>query len=458
MDINLSISSAPSITTDYIVVAIYSASSPTVVADFQSFAAPHTSPRNIIFTGVDAGVYYVRTWQHSTGTVGGTLRHEFVYDPSYSTVEIRLSLFLHVGTTPGMVAGTTSYTATPADGTLDGWDYNIELRQSYGTLEPNVDWQKLVGPTGWELLLLDYTFQPDEVYILHFYPKITVVTPTVVTANLFSDCSIINTDTSLVAADMSKVYLLQSASAILNVTLPDITTVTALKIITFISDGGNQINASIKSFEGGNIQFKNGSRSSVILGQCERVTLFMNDGVWNVFNADGQFSQVGQIINQYNQSTLNSIFADGSLLVRAQYPRLWEYVQTLDATMLISDANWLNVALYNKSRYSTGDGSTTFRIPLLTTYSIMKGVDGSARKAASQELDALKDHQHQETIGTLPSSLFGRGGTYTLGKYAGTGVGNVDLTSHPTDTTGTAITVGPETLVKNTGVYLLILT
>lgn len=55
----------------------------------------------------------------------------------------------------------------------------------------------------------------------------------------------------------------------------------------------------------------------------------------------------------------NDIPSDGQLLSRTDYPELWAYAQMITP---ISDAEWLADPL-NRSQYSTGDGSTTFRVP-----------------------------------------------------------------------------------------------
>ncbi|MDA8518966.1 tail fiber domain-containing protein [Citrobacter sp. Igbk 16] len=53
------------------------------------------------------------------------------------------------------------------------------------------------------------------------------------------------------------------------------------------------------------------------------------------------------------------VTSDGQLLSRALYPELWAYAQMLSP---IPDADWLNNP-QTRARYSTGDGSTTFRVP-----------------------------------------------------------------------------------------------
>ena len=53
------------------------------------------------------------------------------------------------------------------------------------------------------------------------------------------------------------------------------------------------------------------------------------------------------------------VVSDGQLLERAKYPDLWAYAQLLTP---ITDAAWLADA-QQRGKYSTGDGSTTFRVP-----------------------------------------------------------------------------------------------
>ena len=53
------------------------------------------------------------------------------------------------------------------------------------------------------------------------------------------------------------------------------------------------------------------------------------------------------------------VFSDGQLLNRADYPDLWAYAQLLSP---IEDSLWLSNK-FKRSRYSTGDGTTTFRVP-----------------------------------------------------------------------------------------------
>ncbi|ELQ6171696.1 tail fiber protein [Cronobacter dublinensis] len=53
------------------------------------------------------------------------------------------------------------------------------------------------------------------------------------------------------------------------------------------------------------------------------------------------------------------VFADGQLLSRADWPDLWAYAQMIG---VIADSAWVS-DVTQRSKYSGGDGSTTFRVP-----------------------------------------------------------------------------------------------
>lgn len=53
------------------------------------------------------------------------------------------------------------------------------------------------------------------------------------------------------------------------------------------------------------------------------------------------------------------VVSDGQLLNRADWPELWAYAQIIGP---ISDADWL-ADVRNRGKYSSGDGTTTFRVP-----------------------------------------------------------------------------------------------
>jgi hypothetical protein len=462
MDIKFSISPAPGIATDWLVAALYEETAPTTLVQSQGFAAPHTASQNISFTGLNPVPHIVIIYQNAANVAAGTIRHRFIYDPNFIDAEIRSDMVLTADTTPGFISTGLSYT----DATLKDWSFDIE-RRGFGTMEPGVDYSWDNTLTKWTLLDTVDTpqpaIQPGEKFILHFLPRITIATNTGNTvAGLFSSSFDIAGDVTLTAANMGQCGMIAGAGDHLTVTLPSLSAVADNKILGFISEGGSHINAQIKAAGTDAFNFMLGAPSVINMGQAEALWLFKKNGKWNVAWATGNFKTVGDIVEQYSKDpavVLNTVFASGSLLSRTTYARLWKYVQSLDPSEVVNDTDWNNVALNNKGRYSTGDGATTFRIPLLYLDGFMRAVDGVSRKAGSHEELMFPDHRHEETIGLLPASPFGQGTTVRAnGRYGGSANTKGDLTGSPVKTDGSAFNPAPgaENRPANTGIYKLI--
>lgn len=79
---------------------------------------------------------------------------------------------------------------------------------------------------------------------------------------------------------------------------------------------------------------------------------------------------------------------NGGVFSRSEYPQLWSWVQS-QSGYLIAESEWQNEASKNDGPvpfYSTGDGSTTFRVPDLSlptfyyvTYDVSGGLSGGKR-------------------------------------------------------------------------------
>jgi hypothetical protein len=93
-----------------------------------------------------------------------------------------------------------------------------------------------------------------------------------------------------------------------------------------------------------------------------------------LYNNQGSKTLQKQFIGasfQFPPNTLNLgsewIPEEGALILRSAYPRLWEWVQLTQGGQLLSDTDWLLLETNSPngavSVYSSGDGSTTFRVP-----------------------------------------------------------------------------------------------
>lgn len=108
---------------------------------------------------------------------------------------------------------------------------------------------------------------------------------------------------------------------------------------------------------------------------------------------------------------------DGQLLNRATYPDAWTQIQA--SGLLITDTEWLADPT-KRGMYSSGNGTTTFRLPDLngkfagSLGAVFQRGDGalSAAVAGVIQSDALQGHKHSTTLGDS-----------TLGGGAGVGFG-----------------------------------
>lgn len=129
----------------------------------------------------------------------------------------------------------------------------------------------------------------------------------------------------------------------------------------------------------------------------------------------------------------------GALLDRVVYSNLWDYVQALetaDPGILVSDATWLGSS-DNAGLFSTGDGSTTFRIPDFRD--MFSRAKTGSRLLGSYEVDDFKSHDH------------GAGRTDTFGVSGSFGNFTFSNGTIPTNVTG-----GAETRPKNIALMFVI--
>lgn len=116
--------------------------------------------------------------------------------------------------------------------------------------------------------------------------------------------------------------------------------------------------------------------------------------------ADERIPVGGTLIGPYATPMPNFAAMEGQLLVRADFPELWAHAQTHAA--LVSDIDWQ----YSKwGAYSTGDGSTTFRLPdprgsHIRIWDNGKGLD-AGRDLATYDADAVGEHTHDGNGGSF---------------------------------------------------------
>lgn len=183
--------------------------------------------------------------------------------------------------------------------------------------------------------------------------------------------------------------------------------------------------------------------SDIILGNAQGKTVTlrnpdsnMEDKVIDLNNI--QALPIGAILNGYTIFD-NCIVAFGGEFNRADYPKLWAYLQA-NSSLVKTQAQWQTEATANGGIcgfFSSGNGTTTFRVPNLDKAFLRP----DNRGVASYQGDEFKSHIHSSPY----SFGVNVGSTYT-------GLGSSgNLGSNPLSATG-----GAETRPKNIAVLPLI--
>ncbi|WP_432712587.1 hypothetical protein [Pedobacter sp.] len=216
----------------------------------------------------------------------------------------------------------------------------------------------------------------------------------------YAAITLVNASKALSKADVFlKLVVINPGNASIDCTLPALSS----------DDAGSKV--SLVAYNVAKQVSITSTANDILLGSTTRQKLFMGNGdsleliwlgnTWMVFEAKGNFTAVGGFEYGYAVAA-NTVVANGAILSRAEYPRLWEYVSVLSGG-LVSDYYWNSIANY-KGFFSSGDGSSTFRIPDLRSMFI-RGLDLGAgitfgrnlENPGGYEADEFKSHSHTIT-------------------------------------------------------------
>jgi phage-related tail fiber protein len=103
------------------------------------------------------------------------------------------------------------------------------------------------------------------------------------------------------------------------------------------------------------------------------------------------------------------IEANGALLLRADYPDLWTWAQQANVA-LVSDATWLATDI---GAYSSGDGSTTFRVPE-TRGEFIRGFDNGRGVDSGRTIGSAQDYETRYSRLTSVRNTSGAGNNRTV--------------------------------------------
>lgn len=445
---------------NFFVFALYDASAPSTLLESQQPAKPYGNPIQISFNYncLSGHIYIIKLWESADSTPSGVVRNSFSQsvNQNINSVSLKMDEYLEVGVTSGLIAGANSYV------NIDwaGWQYSLE-RLGYGTMTPLIGSedqnysQDIAG--GFTLTQMGDVFSAGEKFVARFIPKVVAVAPPAGTPSpLFGTGRVITAGETLTSSDIGQALMIQSSTNRITLELPAISTISDFSFFYLYSFGGVHYNAVIQAPGSDKFLF-NGLISQIILGQGEVLKIFKANGLWNVDNDLSGVKQVGELIYNYGITPfpLNTLPLAGQLINRLDYPRLWNWiVNNLGSNSIVSDTLWNNTFVtvegntyYTKKGYfSTGDGSTTFRLPLISSYFIRPIDYANLRYPGSLEIQTIQAHTHN----------VGRGDSYSGRSQESAGLTGGGQGSNPQTDAITSSYGSTETKPTNIGVPLLI--
>jgi hypothetical protein len=213
------------------------------------------------------------------------------------------------------------------------------------------------------------------------------------------------------------------------------------------------------------LPFKISGPDFIKIGRDIKTELFMHDEeiiwlvadpdntVWRTANIYGNFLNIGNPFYSYKQQK-NSLIRAGQTVKRADFPRLWEWVQTLPPETFIQEWQWLqNIAFCGC--FSNGDGVETFRLPddrgmFERALDLGRGIDidRNWNYAGGYEKDEIISHDHKSRVKSAGSEGGSRWGWLPGNPNENGSNGQYDINTYKTG--------GNETRPKNIGKIPLI--
>lgn len=277
------------------------------------------------------------------------------------------------------------------------------------------------------------------------------------TLSFITGKKVVTTNVTLDAAtEMNKIIQCRGTSSALTITLPSIEDIAVNSLIPIETSVNQAKPVTIATTGGQYIYLNSTSKTSICLMPGEVVWLYRDeDGFYIINDFADRYRKLAKPEASY-KAELNQLVCKGQLLNRADYPRLWEYIQTLGSSF-VSDATWSTTSATISGRtvpfpyrgcFSSGDGSTTFRLPDLMNM-FLRGVKTETGSDAERHLNKPGGYQDATVKVADDLKALKITGTFTYQ----TGDNTVD---EPNLVSGYDISTGIETRPENVGMLWVI--
>lgn len=326
---------------------------------------------------------------------------------------------------------------------------------------------EILAAGGFKLLLGD-KLHTNERFRIRLYSAITgggVGSGTGTASSLITGVKAITANTVLdPVTDVNKLIQIRSNNTAVSVTLPDIANVAANAIVAVETLLNNNKATTILTTGGQNIYLNKATKTVAYMHPGEVAWFYRGDDGWYVINDFGDKYRNLAMPKPAYKIEPYQIYCFGQLLIRSEYPRLWEYVQTLGSSF-VDDTLWSTASVVDgegntipfpyRGCWSNGDGTNSFRTPDLRDM-FLRGLKSDIGTDPDRVLNKPGGYQ-PDSVGDFIADLeVPKGNSYT-GSPNQQRFGNGS--ANPQDVVVDDINIDTpfsETKVKNIGVYWVV--
>jgi len=274
--------------------------------------------------------------------------------------------------------GTKIYSNSAMDGNV----FTVSL-EGYGLLNPDdavinpKDYEPYAGG-GFEFTT-DKEFAEGERYIVVNFLVVSVAAAQVI-AKPFQDLVSFNADFTFGVAYYNQFFLADFAGTVGTVTFPAHASVANFTRAKFSTHGGSQ-NYLVLQFNGAETaKFYNQNLNTIYLAKGEEIELMWKGGVCFIVDYKGNYLKRGHVEMSYDNTAGRPFLyghIDTGVLDKADYPGLYEYIESLPVGVAVVLSSWNTSASVNgktkypnRSRFGIDTISETFRVPDLSNLGV----------------------------------------------------------------------------------------
>lgn len=319
---------------------------------------------------------------------------------SYAPVTLGSTIIVSIGPDN---AGVTSYGMPD----IVGKDFKLR-RRGTGILVPGIDYE-ILSAGGFKLLREGDVFYEGDVFELELFALQSgggTGGGAVTAASLFVGRVQVASNLTMNSIHLNKLIQIRGVDNQIVLTLPKITDYPENTLICIEASINNSKISRITTQDGQFIYMNNDSFTSLYISKSEVVWILVGDDGFYIENNFGEiYNNVGNVRFGYRPKN-NELMCNGQEIKRLDYPRLWEEVQKLGAS-LINDSDWILasktvngrvISKPNRGFFSRGDGSKTFRLPDLSGLGIQalaaSDPNRSANVAGGYKPPIVGQHAH----------------------------------------------------------------